>query len=190
MSFFFFLFSIFMTLSATCVISAKNPIHSVLFLIVTFIFSSLLFILLGAEFIAMMILIVYTGAVAVLFLFIVMMLDLKQNFPKNYILGIVLFILFFFIMGFVVYNSTTGINNTINYSVSNVKAIGNILYTEYMYAFHLSGILLLVAIIGAIILSLEKQKEESKKQNVLNQLMKSSTVKLIKSKFGEGVKWK
>ncbi len=93
-------------------------------------------------------------------------------------------------MGFVVYNSTTGINNTINYSVSNVKAIGNILYTEYMYAFHLSGILLLVAIIGAIILSLEKQKEESKKQNVLNQLMKSSTVKLIKSKFGEGVKWK
>lgn len=119
-----------------------------------------------------------------------MMLDLKQNFPKNYILGIIPFALFLFIMGFIVYSSTTGVNNNINYSVSNVKAIGNILYTEYMYAFHISGILLLVAIIGAIVLSLEERRKESKKQNVLNQLIKSSSVKLIKGKFREGVKWK
>lgn len=195
MHFFFYVFAIFSIASAVCVVGMKNPIHSVLFLIFTFINSAGLFILLGAEFIAMMVLIVYIGAVAVLFLFIVMMLDidyarLRQGFSKYFTLGSIFCAIFLLIISFVIRSSTPNINSAINYSASNVKAIGNLLYTDYMYAFHLSGILLLIAIVGAIALTLQDKKKGVRKQNVLKQLMQSSSVKLVKAKFGKGVEWK
>lgn len=195
MHFFFYFFAILSIVSAVCVVGAKNPIHSVLFLIFTFINSSVLFILLGAEFIAMMVLIVYIGAVAVLFLFIVMMLDidyarLRQGFSKHFTLGAIFCAVFLLIISFVIRNSTPNISNAIDYNVNNVKAIGNLLYTDYMYAFHLSGILLLVAIVGAIALTLQDKKQWVRKQNILKQLTQSSSVKLVKAKFGKGVEWK
>ncbi|MDN5247648.1 MAG: NADH-quinone oxidoreductase subunit J [Wolbachia endosymbiont of Tyrophagus putrescentiae] len=192
MAFFFYFFAALSVLSAVCVISAKNPVHSVLFLTLTFVNSAALFILLGAEFIAMMVLIVYIGAVAVLFLFVVMMLDVRLNkgFAKHYILGIILCVTFCLIIGFVIYNSASNVGSTIDYSSNNVKAIGNVLYTDYMYAFHVSSILLLVAIVGAIVLTLQEKKKESKRQNILKQLTQSSSVKLIKAKSGEGMEWK
>ncbi|NSM56736.1 NADH-quinone oxidoreductase subunit J [Wolbachia endosymbiont of Atemnus politus] len=195
MTFFFYLFAILSVLSAVCVISVRNPVHAVLFLIFAFVNASALFILLGAEFIAMMVLIVYIGAVAVLFLFIVMMLDidyirLRQGFARHLALSAILSVVFFLIISFVIRSSAPNISNVINYSANNVKAIGNLLYTDYMYAFHLSGILLLVAIVGAIALTLQDKKKGVKKQNVLEQLAQSSSVKLVKAKFGKGVEWK
>lgn len=141
--------------------------HAVLFLIFTFVNSAVLFILLGAEFIAMMVMIVYIGAVAVLFLFVVMMLDidyirLRQGFAKHCTLGAMLCVVFFLVISFVIRSSAPNISNVINYNTNNVKAIGNLLYTDYMYAFHLSGILLLVAIVGAIALTLQDKKKELK----------------------------
>ncbi|WP_250296243.1 NADH-quinone oxidoreductase subunit J [Wolbachia endosymbiont of Oedothorax gibbosus] len=192
MPFFFYFFAILSILSAVCVISVRNPVHAVLFLIFTFVNSAVLFILLGAEFIAMMVLIVYIGAVAVLFLFVVMMLDirLRQGFAKHFTLGAILCVVFFLVISFVIRSSAPNISNVINYNTNNVEAIGNLLYTDYMYAFHLSGILLLVAIVGAIALTLQDKKKEVKKQNVLKQLTQSSSVKLVKAKFGKGVEWK
>lgn len=194
MTFFFYLFAILSILSAVCVISVKNPVHAVLFLIFTFVNSAVLFILLGAEFIAMMILIVYIGAVAVLFLFVVMMLDidyvrLRQGFAKHLTFSATLCGVFFLILSFVIRRSASNISNFVNYSANNVKAIGNLLYTDYMYAFHLSGILLLVAIVGAIALTLQDKKKGIKRQNVLKQLTQSSSVRLVKAKFGKGVEW-
>ncbi|QKX03154.1 NADH-quinone oxidoreductase subunit J [Wolbachia endosymbiont of Litomosoides sigmodontis] len=195
MPFFFYFFSILSILSAVCVISMKNPVHAVLFLILTFVSSTVLFILLGAEFIAMMILIVYTGAIAVLFLFVVMMLDidyirLHQSFAKHFIFSAILCVVFFLIISFVIRSSALNISNIINYNTNNVKAIGNLLYTDYMYAFHLSGILLLIAIVGTIALTLQNKKKAIKRQNVFKQLTQSSSVKLIKAKFRKGVEWK
>ncbi|NUY39211.1 NADH-quinone oxidoreductase subunit J [Wolbachia endosymbiont of Litomosoides brasiliensis] len=195
MSFFFYFFSVLSVLSAICVISVRNPVHAVLFLIFTFVSSTVLFILLGAEFIAMMILIVYTGAVAVLFLFVVMMLDidyirLRQGFAKHFTFSAILCVAFFLIISFVIRSSALNIGNVINYNANNVKAIGNLLYTDYMYAFHLSGILLLIAIVGTIALTLQDKKKGIKRQNVFKQLTQSSSVKLVKAKFGKGVEWK
>ncbi len=195
MAFFFYLFAILSILSAIYVISVKNPVHAVLFLIFTFVNSTVLFILLGAEFIAMIILIVYIGAVAVLFLFVVMMLDidyikLRQGFTKYLVISTILSVVFFLVISFIILNSALNINNGINYSMNNVKAIGDLLYTDYMYAFHLSGILLLAAIVGTIALSLQDKKKGIKRQNMLKQLTQSSSVRLVKAKFGKGVKWK
>lgn len=192
MSFFFYFFTALSILSSICVIGAKNPVHSALFLIFTFVSAAVLFILLGAEFIAMMVLIVYIGAVAVLFLFVVMMLDLRvhQGFTKHYVIGTMLCAVFFLVMIFVFYNSTPNISSTINYNASNIKAIGDVLYTDYMYAFHISGIVLLAAIVGAITLTLQDKKKGVKKQDIFKQLMQSSSVKLVKTKFGKGVEWK
>ncbi|MDM8335551.1 NADH-quinone oxidoreductase subunit J [Wolbachia pipientis] len=195
MSFFFYFYAILGILSAVCVISVRNPVHAVLFLISTFVNSTVLFILLGAEFIAMMVLIVYIGAVTVLFLFVVMMLDvdyirLRQGFTKHLTLSAILCAVFFLIISFVIRGSALNISNVINYNANNVKAIGNLLYTDCMYAFHLSGILLLVAVVGAIALTLQDKKKRIKRQNVLKQLTQSSSVKLVKAKFGKGVEWK
>nr|WP_232500364.1 NADH-quinone oxidoreductase subunit J [Wolbachia endosymbiont of Onchocerca ochengi] len=176
-------------------ISVRNPVHAVLFLIFTFVNSTVLFILLGAEFIAMILLIVYIGAVAVLFLFVVMMLDidyikLRQGFTKHLVLSTILSVVFFLVISFIILNSALNINNGINYSMNNMKAIGDLLYTDYMYAFHLSGILLLTAIVGTIALASQDKKKGIKRQNVLKQLTQSSSVRLVKAKFGKGVKWK
>ncbi|MCV3769246.1 MAG: NADH-quinone oxidoreductase subunit J [Wolbachia pipientis] len=195
MAFFFYFFAFLSILSAVYVISVKNPVYAVLSLIITFVNSVVLFILLGAEFIAMVMLVVYIGAVAVLFLFVVMMLDvdyirLRYGFTKHLVLSVILSVIFFLVINFIIRSSTLSTNNIINYNISNVKAIGDLLYTDYMYAFHLSGILLLVAIIGAVVLTLQDKKKGVKRQNMLKQLTKSSSIKLVKAKFGKGIKWK
>jgi len=148
----FYLFSSVAVLSALMVISAKNPVHSVLFLILSFVNASGLFVLLGAEFLAMILVVVYVGAVAVLFLFVVMMLDI--NFVKlrewlSY-LSLLTLSLFFFYFTYLYFESAIGDFAQTESFISNTREIGIILYTEFTYAFIIAGILLLLAVVGAI----------------------------------------
>ena len=196
----FYLFSGVVVLSALMVISSKNPVHSVLFLILSFVNAAGLFVLLGAEFLAMILVVVYVGAVAVLFLFVVMMLDINfvklregflQYLPFGAILGIVLIIelgiLFltknFSEMSLVEYSLEPQITST-----ENTKLLGSVLYTKYFYLFQLSGLILLVAMIGSITLTLRK-KGKSKKQIISNQNNTDSSQSIIKKKIklGEGI---
>ena len=187
-------------LSALMVISSKNSVHSVLFLILSFINAAGLFVLLGAEFLAMILVIVYVGAVAVLFLFVVMMLDINfiklregflQYLPFGSLLGIVLLtelsIIFFSDkltdMNLVKYNKLPSFTE-----IENTKEIGLVLYTDYFYLFQLSGLILLVAMIGSIVLTL-RQRVGVKKQSIRNQVFNetSKTIEKKKTKIGEGV---
>ena len=187
-------------LSALMVISSKNSVHSVLFLILSFINAAGLFVLLGAEFLAMILVIVYVGAVAVLFLFVVMMLDINfiklregflQYLPFGSLLGIVLLtelsIIFFSDkltdMNLVKYNKLPSFTE-----IENTKEIGLVLYTDYFYLFQLSGLILLVAMIGSIVLTL-RQRVGVKKQSIRNQVFSetSKTIEKKKTKIGEGV---
>ena len=196
----FYLLSIVAVLSALMVISSKNSVHSVLFLILSFINAAGLFILLGAEFLAMILVIVYVGAVAVLFLFVVMMLDINfiklregflQYLPFGSLLGIVLLtelsIIFFSDkltdMNLVEYNKLPSFKE-----IENTKDIGLVLYTDYFYLFQLSGLILLVAMIGSIVLTL-RQREGVKKQSIQNQVFNESSqaIEKIKKNIGEGV---
>ena len=196
----FYLFSFVIILSALMVVSSKNPVHSVLFLILSFVNSAALFVLLGAEFLAMILVVVYVGAVAVLFLFVVMMLDINfiklregflQYLPFGFLLGIVLLtelgILFltkmFSSQNLVNYYSFPKITNT-----ENTKLLGSELYTDYFYLFQLSGIILLVAMIGSITLTL-RQKNKSKKQVIFNQnsINASQAIDKKKIKLGDGL---
>ena len=196
----FYLFSFVAVLSALMVISAKNPVHSVLFLILSFVNSSGLFVLLGAEFLAMILVVVYVGAVAVLFLFVVMMLDINfvklregflQYLPFGALLGIVLVIE----LG-ILYLTDTSTN--INYNqtplevkindLENTKMIGQLLYTKYFYLFQICGIILLVAMIGSITLTL-RDKGGVKRQNIdfQNTLDASNAIEKKQAKLGEGI---
>ena len=187
-------------LSALMVISSKNSVHSVLFLILSFINAAGLFVLLGAEFLAMILVIVYVGAVAVLFLFVVMMLDINfiklregflQYLPFGALLGIVLLtelsIIFFSDkltdMNLVKYNKLPSFTE-----IENTKEIGLVLYTDYFYLFQLSGLILLVAMIGSIVLTL-RQRVGVKKQSIQNQVFNESSKAIEKKKtnIGEGV---
>lgn len=176
----FYLFAGILVFSALMVISARNPVHSVLFLILAFFNSAGLFVLLGAEFIAMIMVIVYVGAVAVLFLFVVMMLDISfadlrkgamQYVPLGLIIGGVLLTELF-----VLYKSWAltdlmkeHLSNPIpSQAITNTEAIGNLLYTDYIFAFETAGLILLVAMIGAIVLTLRKRKGV-RRQNVGDQ---------------------
>ena len=196
----FYLFAGVAVISALMVISSKNPVHSVLFLILSFVNAAGLFVLLGAEFLAMILVVVYVGAVAVLFLFVVMMLDINfvklregflQYLPFGVILGIVLIIelgiLFltknFSEMNLVEYSLTPQITST-----ENTKLLGSVLYTKYFYLFQLSGLILLVAMIGSITLTLRK-KGNSKKQIISNQNNIDASQSIIKKKIklGDGI---
>ena len=181
--FLFFIVSIIIITSSLLVILSKNPIHSVLFLILVFFNTSILFLFSNAEFLAMILLIVYVGAVAVLFLFVVMMLDinitkLRQTFlnylPTGLFIGFIILIELIYVVSqsnvnFVKTNSSY--INISNQILENTKIIGNILYTDYFLLFQLSGIILLVAMIGAIYLTLRKRKG-TKKQNIYKQILK------------------
>ncbi len=181
--FLFFIVSIIIITSSLLVILSKNPIHSVLFLILVFFNTSILFLFSNAEFLAMILLIVNIGAVAVLFLFVVMMLDInitkqRQTF-LNY-LPIGLFIGFIILIELIYVVSQSNVNfvktnssyiNISNQILENTKIIGNILYTDYFLLFQLSGIILLVAMIGSIYLTLRKRKG-TKKQNIYKQILK------------------
>ena len=196
----FYLFSSIAVLSALMVISAKNPVHSVLFLILSFVNAAGLFVLLGAEFLAMILVVVYVGAVAVLFLFVVMMLDINfiklregflQYLPFGALLGIVLVIelgiLYLTDTSSNIKSSLSSLESSIN-ELENTKMIGQILYTKYFYLFQICGIILLVAMIGSITLTL-REKEGVKKQNIneQNNLDSSIAIEKKKVKLGEGI---
>jgi NADH-quinone oxidoreductase subunit J len=176
---FFYLFSALLIGAAFMVISARNPVHSVLFLIVAFFNSAGLFILLGAEFLAMILVIVYVGAVAVLFLFVVMMLDvdfaeLKQGFLQYLPVGATLGLVVLIEIALVVGSWTIGPVSLENVAtpmppgMTNTMALGRVLYTQYVYLFQAAGLILLTAMVGAIVLTL-RHKPGVKRQDIAKQ---------------------
>ena len=178
----FFILSIIIIISSFLVIISKNPIHSVLFLILVFFNSAILFLFSNAEFLAMVLLIVYIGAVAVLFLFVVMMLDinitkLRQSLlnylPIGILIGSIIFLELFYVVSKsnFIFIEENVIENISNQAINNTKIIGNFLYTDYFLLFQLSGLILLVAMIGAILLTLRKRLG-TKKQNIYKQILK------------------
>jgi NADH-quinone oxidoreductase subunit J len=198
--FVFYVLSIVAVASGVMVISARNPVHSVLFLILAFFNSAGLFILIGAEFLAMILVIVYVGAVAVLFMFVVMMLDinflrLQEGFmkylPVGLLVGIILLAELVLVGGTWVARGTTGgvaASAGAGVAVSNTEAIGNLLYTQYFYLFQAAGLILLVAIIGAITLTL-RQRGTVRRQDIGRQVNRSraETVELRKVRSGSGL---
>ncbi|MGB3336145.1 MAG: NADH-quinone oxidoreductase subunit J [Devosia sp.] len=197
--FFFYLFSAIAIISAVMVISARNPVHAVLFLILAFFNAAGLFMLAGAEFLALLLIVVYVGAVAVLFLFVVMMLDvdftsMRQGFlqyaPVGVIVGIVLLLELLLLAGsFVVSPEAAGGSALpIDGTVDNMTAIGHVLYTRYVFLFQGAGAVLLVAMIGAIVLTL-RHKTNVKRQNPVDQVARraSETLEVVKVKSGQGL---
>jgi NADH-quinone oxidoreductase subunit J len=198
--FIFYVLSIVTVASGVMVISARNPVHSVLFLILAFFNSAGLFILIGAEFLAMILVIVYVGAVAVLFLFVVMMLDinfvrLQEGFmkylPVGLLVGIILLAELVLVGGTWAARGTTGgvaAPAGAAEAVSNTEAIGNLLYTQYFYLFQAAGLILLVAIVGAITLTL-RQRDAVRRQDIGQQVNRSraAAVELRKVRSGSGL---
>ena len=196
----FYLFSTVAVFSALMVISAKNPVHSVLFLILSFVNAAGLFVLLGAEFLAMILVVVYVGAVAVLFLFVVMMLDINfvklregflQYLPFGALLGIVLIIelgILFLTKSFSENSLSKFVELPIMNEVENTKLIGQVLYTNYFYLFQISGLILLVAMVGSITLTL-RDRGQVKRQNISQQnyLDANDSIEKKKIKLGEGI---
>ena len=194
----FYMFAGVTVASGVMVISARNPVHSVLFLILAFFNSAGLFVLLGAEFLAMILVVVYVGAVAVLFLFVVMMLDinfveLRQGFlqylPIGALIAIVLLAeLVFVIGGYATSEGGGGIFSQAAGDMTNTAAIGNQLYTKYVYLFQAAGMVLLVAMIGAIVLTLRK-REGVRRQRISAQVARTraEAVRIEKVEPGKGV---
>jgi NADH-quinone oxidoreductase subunit J len=196
---FFYLFATLALASGAMVIVAKNPVHAVLFLILTFFNAAGLFILLGAEFLAMLLVIVYVGAVAVMFLFVVMMLDvdfaeLRAGFIKNapvglFVGGVVLAeLVALFSARAVATPATIVAGSPIPQDVTNTVALGQLLYTKYVYFFQAAGLVLLVAMIGAIVLTL-RHKEGVKRQSIADQVARGpkTAVKMVKVAPGGSV---
>ena len=201
---FFYFFSSIAVFSSTMVIFSRNTVYSVFFLISVFISVSILFIMIGAEFLGMIMLIVYVGAVAVLFLFVVMMLNVtekkveketKKGLINNISVGsVVAGIIFLEILvaigGWKYKGAFVSLSNSnFNFKLSNTHAIGNVLYTDYIHLFQISGMILLVAMIGAITLTFTK-RENIKRQSYFKQIQreKSSSVELVEVEINKGVK--
>ena len=196
----FYIFSLVAVLSALMVISARNPVHSVLFLILSFVNASGLFVLLGAEFLAMILVVVYVGAVAVLFLFVVMMLDINfvklregflQYLPFGALLGIVLIIelgILFLTRSFSENSLSKFVESPEINEIENTKLIGQVLYTDYFYLFQISGLILLVAMVGSITLTL-RDRGQVKRQNISQQnyINANNAIEKKKIKLGEGI---
>ena len=197
----FYLFSIITVVAAVMVISARNPVHSVLFLILAFFNSAGLFVLLGAEFLAMVMVVVYVGAVAVLFMFVVMMLDvniaeLRQGFlqylPLGGIVGLVLLIELAMVVGGCVISPEVAERFAapipVSSDIANTEALGNIIYTKYVYFFQAAGIILLVAMIGAIVLT-HRSREGTRKQRISEQVNRrpEDTIEIKKVSTGSGI---
>ena len=200
-SVFFYVFATIAVASAFMVIAAKNPVHSVLFLILTFVNAAGLFILLGAEFLAMMLIVVYVGAVAVLFLFVVMMLDvdfveLRQGFlqylPIGALVGVVFLVELLMVLG--AWAIGPGVPRTIASPIpgvdvmTNTEALGLVLYTRYVYYFQAAGIVLLVAMIGAIVLTL-RHRPNVKRQDVRAQMARTreDAIEVRQVRPGQGI---
>jgi len=198
----FYIFAVVAVASGVLVVSARNPVHSVLFLILAFFNAAGMFILIGAEFLAMILVIVYVGAVAVLFLFVVMMLDidflqLRSGFvrylPIGAIIGLILLAELVFvaaILGNAIAQhgaSATMVSATGGLPVTNTRALGDILYTRYLLGFQLAGLILLVAMIGAIVLTL-RHRADVRRQSIAEQLARrrTETVEVVKVPLGAG----
>ena len=203
-SIFFYTFSIIAVISAIMVTVSKNTVHSVFFLILDFISISCLFIMIGAEFLGMIMLIVYVGAVAVLFLFVVMMLNVAQqknqwfaseassrHIPVGLIISVIIFFELIIVIGGWKYKPDLfDINNSVNnFSISNTHSLGQVLYTDYIHVFQISGMILLVAMIGAIVLTFRK-REGVKIQSYIKQISRerSDGVSVIEVESNKGVK--
>jgi len=201
---FFYIFSLIAIVSAIMVTVSKNTVHSVFFLILDFISISCLFIMIGAEFLGMIMLIIYVGAVAVLFLFVVMMLNVAQqknqwfsaresskHIPVGLIISTIIFFELIIVIGGWKYKPdlVSSMSLNINSGISNTHAIGYVLYTDYIHIFQLSGMILLVAMIGAIVLTF-RQRSGVKRQSYFSQISRerSEGVELIDVPSNKGVK--
>ena len=200
---FFYFFSIIAILSAIMVIVSKNTVHAVFFLILDFISIASLFIIIGAEFLGMMMLIVYVGAVAVLFLFVVMLMNVSEqtlswfrgskqskHIPIGLTVGAVILLELIVVVGGWKYRDTFSETKFLNFQsdFTNTHAIGNVMYTEYIHLFQISGIILLLSMIGAIVLT-HRKREGVKKQNYFTQVSREreDSVKLVEVESGKGV---
>jgi NADH-quinone oxidoreductase subunit J len=198
---FFYLFATIVIGSAFMVIAARNPVHSVLFLILAFFNAAGLFMLAGAEFLALLLVVVYVGAVAVLFLFVVMMLDvdfaeLRQGFlqylPIGALIAIILVLELALVLGASVLDADIALNTGMPMppleEISNIEAIGLVLYTDYVFYFQAAGLILLVAMVGAIVLTL-RQREGIKRQdiNVQNARTPADAIEVVKVRSGQGL---
>jgi len=197
----FYMFAGLLVASAFLVIAARNPVHSVLFLILSFFNAAGLFVLLGAEFLAMLLVVVYVGAVAVLFLFVVMMLDVDfaelkrgalQYLPIGALVGLIVLAELFMVLGGLVAAPETASVRVVPMpdagEVSNIAALGAILYTDYIYLFQAAGMILLLAMIGAIVLTL-RHKPHVRRQNISDQVARDpeSAMEVVKVKSGQGI---
>jgi NADH-quinone oxidoreductase subunit J len=196
---FFYLFAGVCVASAFMVIASRNPVHSVLFLILTFVNASGLFMLMGAEFLAMILIVVYVGAVAVLFLFVVMMLDvdfveLRQGFinylPVGGLVGLIMLVELVLVLGATVITpgAIKTVATPIASGVSNTEALGLVLYTRYIYFFQIAGLVLLVAMVGAIVLTLQ-HKTRVRRQDIGEQVARTPamSVEVLKVRSGQGL---
>lgn len=194
----FYIFASVLVFSALMVISARNPVHSVLFLILAFFNAAGLFLLIGAEYLAMTLVIVYVGAVAVLFLFVVMMLDvnfveLRQGFlrylPVGATVAIILFVelMIASVASLKHPHEITAKAKPLTHLVPNTQAIGNVLYTDYIYLFQVAGLILLVAMIGAIVLT-HRTRSGVRRQKIASQVARkrSDAIEIVKVKSGQG----
>ena len=201
---FFYTFSIIAVVSAIMVTASKNTVHSVFFLILDFISISCLFIMIGAEFLGMIMLIVYVGAVAVLFLFVVMMLNVAQqknqwfsakdsskHIPIGLVISTLIFVEIIIVIGGWKYKPDLfDVNNSLSQtSVSNTHSLGQILYTDYIHVFQISGMILLVAMIGAIVLTF-RQRSGVKRQSYIKQISRERAegVEVLEVQSNQGVK--
>jgi NADH-quinone oxidoreductase subunit J len=196
---FFYLFAFVCVASALMVVTSRNPVHSVLYLILAFVNAAGLFMLAGAEFLALILIVVYVGAVAVLFLFVVMMLDvdfteLRQGFlqylPIGFLVGLIVLIELLMVVASWVISPGMVVNPKaqIDPSITNTEVLGRVLYTQYVFFFEGAGLVLLVAMIGAIVLTL-RHKEGVKRQNpaVQSARTKAQSVEVVKVRTGQGI---
>jgi NADH-quinone oxidoreductase subunit J len=192
----FYLFAAILVGSAAAVVTSRNPVHSVLFLILAFFNAAALFLLAGAEFLAMILVIVYVGAVAVLFLFVVMMLDvnfdqLREGFqrytPVGAAVGSVLFVELILAVGGWQYAPSLQLTSATPPNLTNTAALGRVIYTDYVFLFQASGLILLVAMIGAIVLT-HRERGTSKRQNIAVQQQRSAanTLEMMTLSLGAG----
>jgi NADH-quinone oxidoreductase subunit J len=194
----FYVFAAILLVSAAMVVSARNPVHSVLFLILAFFNAAALFLIAGAEFLAMILVIVYVGAVAVLFLFVVMMLDVdfaelrggfQRYLPVGATVGVVLFVELAAVLGgwTLAPGSVQLHMSPVPTGVSNTEAIGRVLYTDYVFLFQTAGLILLVAMIGAIVLTL-RDRRMSQHQNIQRQTERkvAETLQMMSLSLGAG----
>jgi NADH-quinone oxidoreductase subunit J len=196
----FYLFSAVAVAAGVMVISARNPVHSVLFLILAFFNGAGLFVLIGAEFLAMVLVVVYVGAVAVLFLFVVMMLDINfvrlregflQYLPIGALIGLILLVELILVLGTWALSPAAlgpAIEQPVPLGATNVEALGDLFYTVYFYLFQAAGLILLVAIIGAITLTL-RTRPRVRRQQIAEQVHRreAETVDLRKVQPGSGI---